>query len=424
MNASSSAGTIGKSKVKNTFGLEAFLVRGPIKNVLDSDRFSSIILNEQRMSFWKRQSPPYQVEIIGYHADKKYHGVKKFTSYEIHAKIFPQKVNRRYNHFDWLHERLIEKYPNLCIPPLPGKAVTGNFEDDFIAKRKAQLELWLNRMAAHPVIGQSEVFIHFLQSEENSAKWKAGKRKAEKDEYRGAQWFCTLTVPGESVDTPNGIRERVDKFAKAATVLDNGVKNVMLALDKIASLNTNTYKKEYNNLGKKLEEFGLFLSNESLDAPNNSSLSTAMITAGNTFNQIGNIYGEQAKVDINPLLDRLILYRGIIQQMPDIVQFEKSSIALFEEFQQRPEKLEGRSLMEISPRREVISHVTFAEMNLFNREKVDDMAVYFKTFLQQQITFYSEITECLKRAYANFERIPITSLSHMTNSAAGSANRR
>jgi hypothetical protein len=93
------------------------------------------------------------------------------------VQIFPQKVSRRYNHFDWLHERLIEKYPNLCIPPIPGKAVAGNFEDDFIAKRKSQLELWLNRMAAHPVIGQSEVFIHFLQSEENSAKWKAGKRK-------------------------------------------------------------------------------------------------------------------------------------------------------------------------------------------------------------------------------------------------------
>lgn len=101
--------------------------------------------------------------------------------------------------------------------------MTGNFEDDFIAKRKSQLELWLNRMAAHPVIGQSEVFIHFLQSEENSSKWKAGKRKAEKDEYRGAQWFCTLTVPGESVDTTAGIRERVDKFSKAATMLDNGV---------------------------------------------------------------------------------------------------------------------------------------------------------------------------------------------------------
>lgn len=297
---------------------------------------------------------------------RKYILIKKLRK---KTQIFPQKVNRRYNHFDWLHERLIEKYPNLCIPPLPGKAVTGNFEDEFIAKRKCQLELWLNRMAAHPVIGQSEVFIHFLQSEENSAKWKAGKRKAEKDEYRGAQWFCTLNVPAESVDTTAGIRERVDKFGKAAIMLDSGVKNVSVALEKVAVLNANA-KKDYNNLGKRLEEFGLSLGNDALDAPNNSQLSTAIITAGNTFNQIGNIYGEQAKVDIGPMLDKLGLYRGMIQQLPDIVSFEKSSIASYEEFQQKPEKLEGRTLIEIAPRREIISHVTFSEINLFNSEKV------------------------------------------------------
>jgi sorting nexin-9/18/33 len=57
-------------------------------------------------------------------------------------------------------------------------------------KRKAQLELWLNRLSSHPVISESEVFIHFLQCDDTSSKWKAGKRKAEKDEYRGAQWFC------------------------------------------------------------------------------------------------------------------------------------------------------------------------------------------------------------------------------------------
>lgn len=295
-------------------------------------------------------------------------------------KNFPQKVSRRYNHFDWLHERLVEKYPNLCIPPLPGKAAVGNFEEDFIAKRKCQLELWLNRMAAHPVIGQSEVFIHFLQSEENSAKWKQGKRKAEKDDYRGAQWFCTLNVPAESVDTPGAIRERVDKFAKAAIMLDNGVKNVTSALDKVSVLNANA-KKEYNNMGKRLEEFGLALGNDALDAPNNSQLSTAIITAGNTFNQIGNIYGEQAKTDISPLLDKLTLYRGMIQQMPEIVSLEKSSIATYEELGARPEKLEGRTLIEIAPRREIISHVTFAEMNLFNTEKVNN----FFTFLTYKL---------------------------------------
>jgi sorting nexin-9/18/33 len=322
-------------------------------------------------------------------------------------KIFPQRVKRRYNHFDWLHERLTEKYPNICIPPLSGKAVTGNFDDEFIAKRKAQLELWLNRMAAHPVVGQSEVFIHFLQCDEGSAKWKAGKRKAEKDEYHGAQWFCTLTVPGESVDTTNGIKERVDKFSKAANNLNNCIKNASSNLERISVNNSKVYKKELTDLGKRFEEMGVTLSNDSLDAINNSKLSAAMVSLGNAFGQIGNMYGEQAKHDINPLLDRFQLYQGILQEMPGIVQIEKSAIQAYEEFQVRPEKLEGRTLMEVAPRREIISHVTFAEINQFNRDKVDDLTAYMKTFLSEQIKFHTEITECMKRALSEFEKIPV-----------------
>lgn len=406
----SNSGTLKPAKVRNSFGLDVFLLYGAVKNVPDSDRFSSIILNEQRQSVWKRQSPPYQISIIGYQSDKKYHGVKKFTTYEIQAKIFPQKVRRRYNHFDWLHKRLEEKFGySICIPPLPDKAVTGNFEDEFIAKRKAGLELWLNRMSQHPVIGQSEVFVHFLQCDDTSSKWKAGKRKAEKDEYRGAQWFCTLTVPGESVDTTVNIKERVEKFSRATNHLDSCMKNVSTALEKIAAVHSTDYKKNFLYLGKKLEEFGTSLSNDSLDAPNNGLLSTALVTVANTYTQIGNLYGEQSKTDINLLLDRFALYRGIVQQMPSIVQFEKSSIQMYEEFQQKPEKLEGRPFVEVAPRREIISHVTFAEINQFNRDKVDDFNQYMKQFLQQQIAFYTEITECLKRAHASFEKIPSAS---------------
>jgi len=38
------------------------------------------------------------------------------------------------------------------------------------------------------------------------------KRKAENNEYRGAQWFCTLTVPEESVYTTTAItiRKKID----------------------------------------------------------------------------------------------------------------------------------------------------------------------------------------------------------------------
>jgi sorting nexin-9/18/33 len=292
--------------------------------------------------------------------------------------------------------------------------VTGNFEDEFIAKRRAQLELWLNRMSMHPVIGQSEVFVHFLQCDDASNKWKMGKRKAEKDDYRGAQWFCTLTVPGVSIDTSTNIKERVEKFSKAAVSLDNSVKNVTSTLDKLSSLHSSAYKKELANFGKCLEQLGMSLNADPLDAPNNKQLSTAFLTVGNVYTEIGHVYGEQSKLDIGPLLDNLSLYRGIIQQMPDVVQFEKNAIQTYEEFQTKPEKLEGHKLMEVAPRLELINHVTFAEINLFNKEKVDDLNIYMRKFLQQQISFYSEITDRLKRALSSFEQIPTSSSSSPT----------
>ena len=332
------------------------------------------------------------------------------------VQTFNARVKRRYNHFDWLVKRLTEKYPNICVPPLPDKAVTGNFEDEFINKRKAQLELWLNRMSSHPVIGRSEVFVHFLQCDDASAKWKQGKRKAEKDEYRGAQWFCTLTVPGTSIDTPTNLKERAEKFSKCAKNLDLCVGNICSALDKIVGFHTSSYKRELAYFGKKLEELGTTLSAEPLDAPNNAALSTALVTAGNTYTQIANHYGEQAKLDVNPLLDRFALYRGIIQQMPDIVHFEKMAIQTFEDVQQRPDKFDNRSPMEVAPRLEIVSHVTFAEINLFNRDKVDDFNRYMRSFLQQQIAFYTEITDCLKQAYAKFEQVPLASSPHTSAS--------
>lgn len=234
----------GRHKARNSYGLDVFLLYGAVKNVPENEKQSVIIMNNLNQSNWKIQDPSYPVEITGYSSDRKYHGVKKFTSYEIYTKAFSARVKRRYNHFDWLHKRLVEKYPNICIPGLPDKAVTGNFEDEFILKRKAQLELWLNRMSSHPVVGRSEVFVHFLQCDDTSSKWKAGKRKAEKDEYRGAQWFCTLTVPGVSIDSPVNVKDRVDKFSKATLHVDTSVKNVVLALEKLSSFNSTTYKRE------------------------------------------------------------------------------------------------------------------------------------------------------------------------------------
>jgi hypothetical protein len=39
-------------------------------------------------------------------------------------------VGRRYKQFDWLHEQLVNKFRFICIPPLPGKQISGTFSSD------------------------------------------------------------------------------------------------------------------------------------------------------------------------------------------------------------------------------------------------------------------------------------------------------
>ena len=34
-------------------------------------------------------------------------------------------MERRYKHFDWLHDRLVEKFTVLAVPPLPDKQYAG-----------------------------------------------------------------------------------------------------------------------------------------------------------------------------------------------------------------------------------------------------------------------------------------------------------
>ncbi|KAJ7983416.1 hypothetical protein DPEC_G00378930, partial [Dallia pectoralis] len=94
-------------------------------------------------------------------------------------------VNHRYKHFDWLYERLLDKFGSAVpIPSLPDKQVTGRFEEEFIKMRMERLQGWMSRMCRHPVVSNSDVFQLFLTYKDEK-DWKTGKRKAEKDEGVG-----------------------------------------------------------------------------------------------------------------------------------------------------------------------------------------------------------------------------------------------
>lgn len=114
------------------------------------------------------------------------------------------------------------------------------------------------------------------------------------------------------------------------------------------------------------------------------------------------MYGTQPK-DIKPLLDRFTLYHRILQRVPNLLQFEKNSAQTFHDLAKLPDS----NLDAIKPRKDLITHITLAEMNFLNEQKVNDMNLYMREFLANQINFYAQISTCLKSALAAFEQIPL-----------------
>lgn len=125
--------------------------------------------------------------------------MKSYIAYQLTPSFNNIQVSRRYKHFDWLHERLSEKYCIIPIPPLPDKQISGRYEEQFIERRRLQLQSFVDRVSSHPVLSRSDVWLHFLTCTDEK-RWKVGKRKAEKDELIGAALFNAITVPDRTLD--------------------------------------------------------------------------------------------------------------------------------------------------------------------------------------------------------------------------------
>lgn len=118
-------------------------------------------------------------------------GKKKFTDYEIRMrtnlpvfKVKESSVRRRYSDFEWLRNEL-ERDSKIVVPPLPSKAWKrqipflrgddGLFEEQFIEERRKGLEIFVNKIAGHP-LAQNERCLHmFLQEPVIDRNYTPGK---------------------------------------------------------------------------------------------------------------------------------------------------------------------------------------------------------------------------------------------------------
>ncbi|KAG9097934.1 Sorting nexin, cytoplasm-to-vacuole targeting pathway/endosomal sorting [Ceratobasidium sp. UAMH 11750] len=82
------------------------------------------------------------------------------------------EARRRYSEFESLRNSLSKLYPTLIVPPIPSKQSLGDYaikqskakEDaSLIARRRRMLQVFLNRIARHPILSNEHVFHRFLE---------------------------------------------------------------------------------------------------------------------------------------------------------------------------------------------------------------------------------------------------------------------
>uniref|UniRef100_A0A5F8HGG8 Sorting nexin n=1 Tax=Monodelphis domestica TaxID=13616 RepID=A0A5F8HGG8_MONDO len=302
-------------------GGEAFVLGEASGFVKDGDKLC-VVLGPYGPE-WQENPYPFQCTIDDPTKQTKFKGMKSYISYKLVPTHTQVPVHRRYKHFDWLYARLAEKFPVISVPHLPEKQATGRFEEDFISKRRKGLIWWMNHMASHPVLAQCDVFQHFLtcSSSTDEKAWKQGKRKAEKDEMVGANFFLTLSTPSAAALDLQEVESKIDGFKSFTKKMDDSALQLNHTANEFARKQVTGFKKEYQKVGQSFR--GLSQAFELDQQAFSVGLNQAIAFTGDAYDAIGELFAEQPRQDLDPVMDLLALYQGHLANFPDIIHVQK-----------------------------------------------------------------------------------------------------
>lgn len=208
---------------------------------------------------WELIAEPYTVQVTSPKKASKMGGLKSFIAYQLTPSFTGIEVSRRYKHFDWLHNRLSDKFNILAMPPLPDKQISGRYEEHFIEHRRVQLQEFVNYVCRHPVLSACEVWQHFLTCT-NEKQWKEGKRRAEKDQLVGANFCLCVEAPDKDL-LASTIESKIDNSISYINQMDQSVKGLMQTAADQQKKCENLYKREHTKVGESFFSLGVAFEN-------------------------------------------------------------------------------------------------------------------------------------------------------------------
>lgn len=263
-------GTVSKKSFNrfSTFvksGGESYIMGNLKVNANPSAKIRIMKVDENNFS-WPIISNPYTVQVTSPVKETKLGGLKTFVAYQLTPSYSGETVNRRYKQFDWLHERLTEKFNLIAIPPLPDKQIKfDKFEQDFVDRRRVLLQEFVDYVCRHPVLSTCDVWHHFL-TRSDKVMWKKGKREAEKDPLVGANFCLCIEAPEKDL-LQNWVDERMEKSSTFIHSLDQALKSLMsTAMDQMKKCQ-GVYKREYSRIGESFYTLGTAIESEEKAVP-------------------------------------------------------------------------------------------------------------------------------------------------------------
>ena len=122
---------------------------------------------------------------------------RSYVTYELNTIPFNSKVRRRYSDFEWLRIIISNLYPNMVIPPIPKKNFTNRFNEEFISKRMRSLSKFINGMAIHPLIKNSQIIYDFLTVKNDD---DFNNRKIEYNKIQSPQYINDYKTESGEID--------------------------------------------------------------------------------------------------------------------------------------------------------------------------------------------------------------------------------
>uniref|UniRef100_A0A1A8G0J3 Sorting nexin 18b n=1 Tax=Nothobranchius korthausae TaxID=1143690 RepID=A0A1A8G0J3_9TELE len=247
-------------------------------------------------------------------------------------------------------------------------------------------------MTSHPVLAHCDVFQHFLTCGADEKAWKMGKRRAERDDLVGANFFLTISTPTVPLDLQE-VENNIEGFKTFAKKMDENIVSMNTTITEFSRKQMTGFKKEYQKVGQSFRLLGqaFELDQQAFSA----SLNKALAYTGEAYEAIGEYFAEQPRQDLEPISDLLDLYRGHLANYPDIIHVQKGALTKVKDCP----KQEG----ELNERCNIISCATLAEIQHFHRTRVRDFRSQMQHHLCQQISFFQKITAKLEEALHKYD---------------------